>query len=54
VRPLGIASIGMNGDPDFARVANVLIRVVVRVLVHEGTHVEGESNADLGLLSSVH
>jgi hypothetical protein len=44
----------MNAEPDFERVASVLIRVVLRVLVHDGNHREGELSVDPGLLSSVH
>jgi hypothetical protein len=39
VRPLGIAGTGMNAEPDFERVAIVLIRIALRVLVHDGNQV---------------
>jgi hypothetical protein len=51
VRPLGIAGTGMNAEPDFERVAIVLIRIALRVLVHDGNQAEGELNADTGVLS---
>jgi hypothetical protein len=54
MRPLYIAGTGMNAEPDFERVASVLIRVVLRVLVHDGNDREGEPSVDPGLLSSVY
>jgi hypothetical protein len=51
VRPLGIAGTGMNAEPDLERVANVLIRIALRVLVQGGNQAEGELNADTGVLS---
>jgi hypothetical protein len=51
VRPLGIAGTGMNAEPDFERVATILIRIALRVLHQDGNQVEGELNADTGVLS---
>jgi hypothetical protein len=50
-RPLGIAGAGMNAEPDLERVATILIRIALRVLVHDGKNDEGELNADTGVLS---
>lgn len=41
----------MSGEPDFDRVADVLVRVALRLTKHDERKDEGDSSADSGVLS---
>lgn len=41
----------MSHEPDFDRVADVLILVALRLSEHDDEQAEGESDADSGVLS---